>query len=109
MLAVGVFLLQRGVVVKSGSTQCVVALLVDDLPLLDSLKMLRSLVRPTSKTSCGMLDCRVDVLLVLVGLRLAELLIEVLGVLDLLPCCQHELVNMSGEVALRLLGDGREA
>ena len=81
------------------------ALLVDNLPLLDGLQVLRPLMRPTSETSRGVLDSREDVLLVLVGLDLAELLAEVLSVVDLLPRRQY----YRGEVTLRLLRDGRIA
>ena len=104
-----VLLLQRGVVVQHGSTQHVVALLVDHLPLLDGLEVLGPLVRPTSKASRGVLHCRVDVLLALVGLQLAELAREVLSSADLLPRRQYHLLDMSGEVTLRLLRDDREA
>ena len=109
MFAQGVLLLQRGIRSQVGAAMHVMAVLVNDAPLLDVLEMSWPLLRPSSKTRCSMFNGCEDVLVALVGLELERLVEEVLSVADLLPRCQHDLLDVSGEVALRLLGDGREA
>ena len=64
---------------------------------------------PEQHASSGMLDSNEDHLLAVVGLQLLELLGEVLQSFDLLPRCQHHLLDVAREVALGLLRDGRQS